>query len=64
MEPETITITLNLTEVQFQVTVIKSSAAILTAGMALEQSFPGLSQPPIGTDAITNITGLAGKIAV
>jgi hypothetical protein len=63
MEPETTTITLDPTEAQFLVTVLKSSAAILTAVMALQQSFPGLSPPPIGTDAIANITILAGKIA-
>ena len=64
MEPETTTITLDPPEAQFLVTVLKSSAAILTAVMALEQSFPGLSPPPIGTDAIANITVLAEKIAV
>jgi len=63
MDLETVTITLDPTEAQFLVTVLKSSAAILTAVMALEQSFPGLSPPPIGTDAIANIGVLAGKIA-
>lgn len=62
MDLESITITLDPTEAQFLVTVLKSSAAILTAVMALEQSFPGLSSPAIGTDAIANITVLAGKI--
>jgi hypothetical protein len=63
MEPETAIITLDPTEAQFLVTVLKSSAAILTAVMALQQSFPGLSPPPIGTYAIANITVLAEKIA-
>jgi len=63
MEPETAIITLDPTEAQFLVTVLRSSAAILTAVMALQQSFPGLSPPPIGTDAIANITVLAEKIA-
>jgi hypothetical protein len=63
MELETITITLDPSEGQFLVTVLKASAAVLTAVMALEQSFPGLSPPPISADAIANITILAGKIA-
>jgi hypothetical protein len=65
MDPEatkSLTITLDPVEAQFLVTVLKCSAAILTAIMALEQSFPGLSPPPIGTDALTNIAVLAEKI--
>jgi hypothetical protein len=61
-EPETTTITLDPTEAQFLVTVLESSAAILTAVMALERSLPGLSSPPIGTDAIPAPAFLSRKV--
>ena len=60
---EFVTITLHRTEGQFLVTVLESSRSILTTIMALAQSVPGLSPPPIGTDAIANIAALAGKVA-
>jgi hypothetical protein len=58
----TITIRLHPAEVQFLITVLKSSATILTAIMALECSMPGLSPPPINTDAIRKIAALAHSI--
>ena len=58
----TITIRLHPAEVQFLITVLKSSASILTALMALEGSMPGLSPPPINTDAIAKIAALADNI--
>ena len=58
----TITIRLHPAEVQFLITVLKSSATILTAILALEGSMPGLSPPPINTDAISKIAALADSI--
>jgi len=58
----TVTIKLEPTEVQFLITVLKSSSSILTALMTLQDSFPGLPSSPVSTDAIVNITALADKI--
>jgi hypothetical protein len=59
---QTVTIKLDPIEVQFLITVLKSSSSILTALTALQDSFPGLSPSPVSTDAIVNITALAEKI--
>jgi hypothetical protein len=48
-------------EVQFLLTVLRSSGAILTALMALQDSVPG-SPSPLSADAIVKIAALAEKI--
>ena len=57
-----VTIKLETVEVQFLLTILKSSSSILTALMALQRSLPGLSPPPLSTDAIVNIAALAENI--
>ena len=59
---EAITITLDASEAQFLLTILKASGSILTAIMSLQESLPGLSPPPIGTDAIAKIAMLAESI--
>ena len=61
-ETSVLTITLEPSEVQFLLTVLKASRTILTAIMSLQESMPGLSPPPISTDAIVNIAALAERI--
>jgi len=65
MDSETaadITITLDVSEAQFLLTILNASGTILTAIMTLQESIPGLSPPPIGTDAIVKIAMLAESI--
>jgi hypothetical protein len=59
---ESLTITLDLTEAKFLLTILKASREILTTIMGFQQSMPGLSPPPITTEAIVNIAALAEKI--
>ena len=57
-----LTITLDPSEAQFLVTVLKASTALLTIIVELQQSMPGLPPPPLSTEAITNVAALAEKI--
>ena len=57
-----VTITLGLAEAQFLVTVLTASSEIMTALVGVQKSFPGLSPPPITTDAIVKIAVLAETI--
>jgi hypothetical protein len=59
---ESITITLDRSEAQFLITVLKSSNAILTALLALQKSIPELPPPPIDENAIATISALARNI--
>jgi hypothetical protein len=58
---EGLTITLDLTEAKFLLTILKASSEILTTIMSLQQSMPGLSAP-ITTDTIVNIAALTEKV--
>jgi hypothetical protein len=59
---ESLTITLDLSEAKFLLTILKASRAILTTIMGLQQSMPGLSPSPITTDTIVNIASLAERV--
>jgi hypothetical protein len=56
------TISLEPSEMQFLVEVLKASAKLLTIIVSLQQSIPGLSPPPLDDEAITNVAALAEKI--
>jgi hypothetical protein len=50
-------------EFQFLLTVLRSSGALLTALMALQESLPGLPALPLTADAVIHIAALADKLA-
>jgi hypothetical protein len=60
--PQTKTIELESVEINFLLTILKSCCAVFTALVALQDSVPGLSPPPLDTEAIIKIAALAEKI--
>jgi hypothetical protein len=57
-----VVITLDRNEALFLITVLKSSTAILTALLALQETLPELPPPPINENGIATISALAQNI--
>jgi hypothetical protein len=57
-----VTIVLDPVEIHFLVTVLRSSGSVLDALTVVQRTLPGLSPPPLTTDAIVKMATLAEKI--
>jgi len=57
-----VTLTLDATECDFLITVLRASGSILNTLKALHSSLPDTLPLPLSTDAIVNILALADRI--